>query len=98
MTTKISVTVRIDKIDSAVLEIFLRHPNRSFKTNQIRAILEFEGIDIGYGKLAMRLQRLTELTLLVSMKGASVYNYKLNPELPGNLFSKDPKNLEQKND
>ncbi|MCL4320889.1 MAG: hypothetical protein M1427_06575 [Candidatus Thermoplasmatota archaeon] len=79
-TEKVIIRIKLDVINTKILEIFKKYPNRSFKTNQLRTILEFEGIEIGYGSLARRLTTLVNFTVLTADKGPRVYSYKLAKE------------------
>jgi hypothetical protein len=82
---KFTVRIRLDEINRKILEIFIKYPNRKFKTGQIRTILAFEGLELGYGVITLRLTNLSLLHILTSEMGSSVKTYwlaedfKINP-------------------
>ncbi len=80
-TKEIEVTLKVllDELDIRMLEIFQRHPSRSFRVHQIRTILEYQGLNIGYGAVRNKLQVLSLLSLIQRQQsGNSRYRYTLS--------------------
>ncbi len=73
----ISLEIQLDEIDTLILEIFKKQPNRIFQSHQIRMILEHNGIEIGYGELRNHLQTLSVLSILKKEKGQKTNKYRL---------------------
>ena len=67
----------LEEIDNRILEILRRYPSRRFKASQIQLILEYQGIQLGSGKLRYRLQVLTILSLVHREKGKHADRYTL---------------------
>lgn len=67
----------LEEIDNRILEIFRRYPSKRFKASQIQLILEYQGIQLGSGKLRYRLQVLTILSLVHREKGKHADRYTL---------------------
>jgi hypothetical protein len=65
-TLSISITVNVilDEIDSKTMEIFQRFSHKGLRVHQLRNILEYEGLPLGYGELRNRLLRLSFVGLL----------------------------------
>lgn len=74
---EITLKVRFDEIDKAILEIFNRSPTRTFRVHQIKVILDYRGMNINYGKLARRLSQFSDLSLISKTKSSKVFSYKL---------------------
>ncbi len=71
---------KLDEINRKILNIFLKYPNKRFKTGQIRSILLDEGLELGYGIIAMRLTNLSIINILKSKMVTHVKSYKLNED------------------
>ena len=67
----------LGEIDNRILEILRRYPSKRFKASQIQLILEYQGIQLGSGKLRYRLQVLTILSLVHREKGKHADRYTL---------------------
>jgi hypothetical protein len=74
------VGAKLDEINRKILNIFLKYPNKRFKTGQIRSILLDEGLELGYGIIAMRLTNLSIINILKSKMVTHVKSYKLNED------------------
>ena len=77
---KFTVRIKFDEINRKILEIFIKYPKRKFKTGQIRNMLASEGLELGYGIIAMRLTNLSILNILKSEMVTHVKSYKLNED------------------
>jgi uncharacterized beta-barrel protein YwiB (DUF1934 family) len=85
---KISLQVSLDHIDIEIINAM--STSRFLKIHEIRAIMEYNGISIGYGELSSRLKTLSILSIVEKQKTSRVYSYKLSetnqiPDLNHNL-------------
>ncbi len=76
---RMTIRIRLDESSVRILNIFQKYPNRKFKVSQLITILEYEGIEIGYGVLTRKLTNLVILNLLAVERGSRVHKYKLAP-------------------
>ena len=74
---KVSLEVTLDGIDQAIIGIFKNSPSRYFYAYQIRTLLEYNGIEIGYGTLSFKLHVLSILSLITMEKTSRHAKYKL---------------------
>ena len=73
----ISLNVKMDETDLAIMEIFKKFPARHFHAHQIRTILEYNGIEISTMKLVMKLQFFSYISLISVEKGGRAMRYSL---------------------
>ena len=76
-SVKVSLEVTLDEIDQAIMGIFKNSPSRYFSAYQIRTLLEYNGIEIGYGTLAFKLHVLSILSIIAVEKTSRHAKYKL---------------------
>jgi hypothetical protein len=76
-TVKVSLEVTLDEIDQAIIGIFKNSPSKYFSAYQIRTLLEYQDIGIGYGTLAFKLHVLSILSLIAVEKTSRHAKYKL---------------------
>jgi repressor of nif and glnA expression len=69
------VQIFLDEIDFQLIEIFRRMPSKGLKAHQIRSILEYEGIPLGYGQVRYRLQHLSFIGVVRREKGSHFDRY-----------------------
>jgi repressor of nif and glnA expression len=74
----LTVQVAIDETDFRLIEIFRRMPSRGLKAHEIRSILEYEGIPLGYGQIRYRLQHLSFVGIVEREKGSHFDRYYLH--------------------
>ena len=75
----ITVNIVLDEIDSKTMDIFQKFLYKSMRLRQVRSILEYEGISLGYGELRNRLLRLSFVGLLERERGSHSDRYRLHP-------------------
>ena len=76
---RMTIRIRLDESSVRILNIFQKYPNREFKVSMLITILEYEGIEIGYGALTRKLTNLVILNLLAVEMGSRFHKYKLAP-------------------
>lgn len=74
----LTVNVLLDDIDFATIEIFRRFRSKGLRVHQVRSILEYEGINLGYGQVRYRLQHLSFVGIITREKGNHYDRYYLN--------------------
>ena len=77
ISIRITLNVVLDEIDSKTIEIFRRFPHKGLKVHQIRNILEYEGMLLGYGRIRYRLQYLSFIGILERERGNHSDRYRL---------------------
>ena len=80
ISIRITLNVILDEIDSKTIEIFRRFSHKGLRVHQIKNILEYEGILLGYGKIRYRLQYLSFVGILVREKGRHYDRYRMSDE------------------
>ena len=84
---RVELEVRLDETDVKILDIFRKYPAKTFQAHQIRAILEDEGLDIGYGELRDRLRVLVIVGVLRRENGTKLFRYSLKTKKEDHLKS-----------
>jgi hypothetical protein len=77
-SVKVSLKVSIDQTDMKIIDAM--STSRFLKVHEIRTIMEYNDIDIGYGELSSRLKILSILSIVEKQKTPRVYSYKLSEE------------------
>ena len=77
-SVKVSLKVSIDQTDMKIIDAM--STSRFLKVHEIRTIMEYNDIDIGYGELSARLKILSILSIVEKQKTSRVYSYKLSEE------------------
>ena len=73
---KVSLKVSIDQTDRNIIDSM--STSRFLKVHEIRTIMEYNGISIGYGELSARLKILSILSIVEKQKTSRVYSYRLS--------------------
>ena len=73
---KVSLKVSIDQTDRNIIDSM--STIRFLKVHEIRTIMEYNGISIGYGELSARLKILSILSIVEKQKTSRVYSYRLS--------------------
>ena len=77
-SVKVSLKVSVDQTDMKIIDAM--STSRFLKVHEIRTIMEYNDIDIGYGELSSRLKILSILSIVEKQKTSRVYSYKLSEE------------------
>ena len=80
---KVSLKVSIDQTDRNIIDSM--STIRFLKVHEIRTIMQYNGIFIGYGELSARLKILSILSIVEKQKTSRVYSYKLSGEFASSL-------------
>ena len=80
---KVSLKVSIDQTDRDIIDSM--STIRFLKVHEIRTIMQYNGIFIGYGELSARLKILSILSIVEKQKTSRVYSYKLSGEFASSL-------------
>ena len=72
-SVKVSLKVSIDQTDMKIIDAM--STSRFLKVHEIRTIMEYNDIDIGYGELSSRLRILSILSIVEKQKTSRVYSY-----------------------
>ena len=78
-TLKISLEVLLDPIDMQITKVMSQ--NRALSVYQLRTILEYQRLFIGYHDLATRLKFLSLLSLVERQETSRHYKYRLTQDL-----------------
>ncbi len=73
---KVSLKVSLDSVDRNIINSM--STIRFLKVHEIRTIMEYNGISIGYGELSARLKILAILSVVEKRKTSRLYSYKLS--------------------
>ena len=73
---KVSLKVSIDQTDRNIIDSM--STIRFLKVHEIRTIMQYNGIFIGYGELSARLKILSILSIVEKQKTSRVYSYRLS--------------------
>ena len=73
---KVSLKVSLDSVDRNIIDSM--STIRFLKVHEIRTIMEYNGISIGYGELSARLKILSILSIVEKQKTSRVYSYRLS--------------------
>lgn len=77
LSLTLKVQIDLDQIDLTILKAFLRYPNKRWRVQQLKTILEYEGIDITSAAVRDRLRFLVAISIIGSHKGSRVSIYEL---------------------
>ena len=80
---KVSLKVSIDQTDRNIIDSM--STIRFLKVHEIRTIMQYNGIFIGYGELSARLKILSILSIVEKQKTSRVYSYRLSGEFASSL-------------
>ncbi len=80
---KVSLKVSLDSVDRNIIDSM--STIRFLKVHEIRTIMQYNGIFIGYGELSARLKILSILSIVEKQKTSRVYSYKLSGEFASSL-------------
>jgi hypothetical protein len=80
---KVSLKVSIDQTDRDIIDSM--STIRFLKVHEIRTIMQYNGIFIGYGELSARLKILSILSIVEKQKTSRVYSYRLSGEFASSL-------------
>ena len=75
---KVSLKVSIDQTDRNIIDSM--STIRFLKVHEIRTIMQYNGMFIGYGELSARLKILSILSIVEKQKTSRVYSYRLSGE------------------
>ena len=73
---KVSLKVSIDQTDRNIIDSM--STIRFLKVHEIRTIMQYNGMFIGYGELSARLKILSILSIVEKQKTSRVYSYRLS--------------------
>ncbi len=80
---KVSLKVSIDQTDRNIIDSM--STIRFLKVHEIRTIMQYNGMFIGYGELSARLKILSILSIVEKQKTSRVYSYRLSGEFASSL-------------
>ena len=80
---KVSLKVSLDSVDRSIIDAM--STIRFLKVHEIRTIMQYNGIFIGYGELSARLKILSILSVVEKRKTSRLYSYKLSAEFASSL-------------
>ena len=80
---KVSLKVSIDQTDRNIIDSM--STIRFLKVHEIRTIMQYNGMFIGYGELSARLKILSILSIVEKQKTSRVYSYRLSGEFTSSL-------------
>ena len=80
---KVSLKVSIDQTDRNIIDSM--STIRFLKVHEIRTIMQYNGVFIGYGELSARLKILSILSIVEKQKTSRVYSYRLSGEFASSL-------------
>ena len=75
---KVSLKVSLDSVDRNIIDSM--STIRFLKVHEIRTIMQYNGMFIGYGELSARLKILSILSIVEKQKTSRVYSYRLSGE------------------
>ena len=76
---KVSLEVSLDPIDRQITSVMSQ--NRALSVYQLRTILEYKGLSIGYYDLATRLKFLSLLSIVERQETSRHFKYRLTQDL-----------------
>lgn len=77
VTLVITLNISLDGIKGKIVEIFQRFPSHGLRVHQLRDILEYEGLPLGYGEITSQLRYLCAVGLLERERGQHYDRYYL---------------------
>ena len=80
---KVSLQVSLDSVDRNIIDAM--STIRFLKVHEIRTIMQYNGVFIGYGELSTRLKILSILSVVEKRKTSRLYSYKLAGEFASSL-------------
>ena len=80
---KVSLKVSLDSVDRSIIDAM--STIRFLKVHEIRTIMQYNGIFIGYVELSARLKILSILSVVEKRKTSRLYSYKLSGEFASSL-------------
>ena len=80
---KVSLQVSLDSVDRNIIDAM--STIRFLKVHEIRTIMQYNGVFIGYGQLSTRLKILSILSVVEKRKTSRLYSYKLAGEFSSSL-------------
>ena len=73
---KVFLKVSLDSVDRSIIDAM--STIRFLKVHEIRTIMQYNGVYIGYGELSSRLKILSILSVVEKQRTSRVYSYKLS--------------------
>ena len=73
---KIFLNVSLDSVDRSIIDAM--STIRFLKVHEIRTIMQYNGVFIGYGELSARIKILSILSIVEKRKTSRVYSYRLS--------------------
>ena len=73
---KVFLKVSLDSVDRSIIDAM--STIRFLKVHEIRTIMQYNGVFIGYGELSARLKILSILSVVEKQRTSRVYSYRLS--------------------
>lgn len=77
VTLVITLSVSLDGIQAKIVDIFQRFPSHGLRVHQLRDIMEYEGLSVGYGQITTQLRYLCAVGVIERERGQHYDRYYL---------------------